>query len=440
MTKSCVFAGYYDDSSLLLNREKKECIVTPKIILINGYRVGRPTLPTGLGYVAQAIEDAGFDYDVCDVNIQTTKQIVETVRNSKAKYVGCGTMTYEVELNYELLQLIRESVPSVIIVLGGPHAIAAQNNIFKECSSVDLVIQGEGEEAIVKLLKGNSWDNIPGILARDSQERGIPHELLNIENITFPKYHKFDLTKYGSTMNIASSRGCIYKCAFCGAPKFLGKKWRAFKVERMIEEFEYWYGKGFRTFYFSDSLFVLNKKRVMDFCDYVLVSDYNDVVFVADGVRADHLTLEILQYMKKAHFKSVTIGVESVNDNTLEFFKKGESFEQIDRAISIADSLGFDITIYLIIGAPEESYDDAIKSIRYPMQYKNIVNAIYSKLLPIMGTSYYEYAVENKLLFDKSVYYPKIEAYGTNKYQDSGCSEVIFGGKSIQKLKKYQHF
>ena len=410
------------------------------IILINGYRVGRPVLPTGIGYVAQAIENAGFDYDVCDVNLQTHDQIVQMVYDSKPKYVGCGTMTYEVEKNYELVNAIRELIPNVIIILGGPHAIAAQKEIFQECSSIDIVVQGEGEEAIVKLLRGDPWHSIPGIITRDAQTESIPHEQLDIDNVAFPKYHKFDLSKYGTTMNIASSRGCVYKCSFCGAPKFLGKKWRAFKVERMIEDFEYWYDKGYRQFYFSDSLFLLNKKRVITFCAYIIESGYNDVVFTADGLRADHLTFEILQHMKKANFKSLTLGVESVNDATLDFFKKGESFSQIDKAISIADTLGFDITIYIIIGAPEEAYSDAIKSIQYPLKYKNIVNAVFSKLMPIMGTAYYEYAVEHKLMFDESVYYPKIEAYGTNERDCShNAVEEIWKDlyPTIEKMSKF---
>ena len=398
------------------------------IILINGYRVGRPVLPAGIGYIAQAIEDAGFEYDVCDVNLLTHNQIVQKVNESKPKYVGCGTMTHDVEKNYELLLSIRETIPNIIIILGGPHAIAAQNAVFEECFSVDIVIQGEGEEAIVKLLRNESLDTIPGILTRDVQDKTIVHKLLDIDKVAFPKYHKFDLAKYGNSITIASSRGCVYKCIFCGAPKFLGKKWRAFKLERMIEEFEYWYGKGFREFYFSDSLFVLNKKRVIDFCAYIVKNGYNDVVFTADGVRADHLTLEILQCMKNANFTSINIGVESVNDETLKFFDKGETFSQIDSAISMADSLGFNITVYLIIGAPTESYRDAIRSIDYPLKYKHIINSVVSKLLPIKGTKYYSYAIENKLVKDESIYYPELEVYGCNKrVESSNLVEEIWG-------------
>jgi len=394
-------------------------LILSNIILINGYRTGYPTLPAGIGYIAQAIEDAGFNYDVCDVNLQTHDQILQIIINSNPKYVGLGTMTYEVEKNYHLLASIHNLKPNIKIVLGGPQAIAAGEKIFQECHAVDIVVQGEGEESIVKILQGIELYKIPGVMTRDSHEVAIINKFLNVDSISFPKYNKFDLDKYGKTMQIASSRGCVYQCSFCGAPKFLGNKWRPFRLERMIEEFKYWYVKGYRNFYFSDSLFALNKKRVIDFCAYIVASNYKESSFTADGFRADHLDYEILQHMRRANFNSITIGVESVNDDTLRFFRKGESFSQIDEAISIADALGFNITVYLIIGAPEEAYNDAYKSIQYPKKYKNIVSAIYSKLMPILGTPYYDYAIEHKLVFDSTLYYPKIEAYGTNEKYNS---------------------
>ena len=74
------------------------------------------------------------------------------------------------------------------------------------------------------------------------------------------------------------------------------------------------------------------------------------------------------------------------------------------------------------------------------MKYKNIVNAIFSKLMPIMGTSYYDYAIEHKLLFDESIYYPKIEAYGANERQDSHNSveeiwEALY--PTIEKMSRF---
>ena len=392
------------------------------ILLINGYRVGTPVLPTGIGYIAQALEDAGIDYDACDVNILSNDKIIEWVTTIKPDFVGLGTMTFEADKNYQLLEAIRTAHPKVIIILGGPHAIAAGNEIFRECSAIDIVIQGEGEDSLVKLMQGVPLQKIQGVLTRNQVNNGPKYEPLIIERIAFPKYRKLDLEKYGTTMNIASSRGCVYKCTFCGAPKFLGKKWRAFSVNRMIEEFEYWHSRGYRNFYFSDSLFALDKLRVIEFCAYIINSDYKDVVFTADGARADHLTLEVLQHMKKANFKSLTLGVESINNKTLEFFQKNETFENIDNTISLADALGFDITIYLIVGAPVDSYEDTLRSIHYSLKYKNIVNIVVSKLVPIKGTQYYDYALQHNLVANPQLCYPAHEAAGFNKKHDSQTS------------------
>jgi len=389
------------------------------ILIINGYRSNRPALPVGIGYLAQAVEDAGFQYQVCDVNLQSNDEIVQKVHDNNPRFVGCGTMSYEVSMNYHLLQKIRALMPEVTVVLGGPHAIAAHREIFAECDAVDIVVEGEGEESIVSLLQGTETTMIPGVLTRSSPDGAIPRRLLDIDKVAFPKYNQFDLEKYGDTVYLASSRGCVYECSFCGAPKFLGRKWRAFTVRRIIEEFNYWYARGYRKFYFSDSLFVLDKQRVVEFCRYIVDSGFDDVVFTADGLRADHLTLEILQYLKTANFKLIVLGVESVNEETLKFFRKGETFTQIDHALSMADSLGFDIAIYLVIGAPGESPADAVRTIKYPIKYRNIVASIVSKLLPIKGTPYYEYAVEHGLTDDACGYYPEMEVYGTNERRKS---------------------
>ena len=391
----------------------------PLIVLINGYRVGQPTLPTGTAYVAQALENAEIHYEVCDVNITPDEQIVEVIKKQNPAYIGLGTMTFEVGKNYRLLQTLKKALPGVVVILGGPHAIAAGRDIFQECPAVDFVIRGEGEEALVGLLQGVSLKDIPGLLSRDPRLDGTAYEPLQIDHISFPKYRRFDLGKYGTTMNLASSRGCVYSCTFCGAPKFLGKKWRAFSSGRMIEEFEYWYARGYRNFYFTDSLFALDRRRLVEFCSHVAGTGYKDVSFTADGARADHLTRDVLEQLKQASFTTLILGVESVHDRTLEFFRKNETFAQIDAALSIADSLDFDIIVYLIIGAPTESYNDALDSLRYPLKYKNIISAVVSKLMPIKGTPYYDYALEHGLVDNPDLCYPKHEVSGYNAKADS---------------------
>jgi len=387
------------------------------ILLINGYRTGDPYLPVGLGFVAQSIESAGFKYGICDINVDDEDAIINSVLSNMPAYVGIGSMTYGVGENYDMLERIKLNAPDVLIIMGGPHVIAAGKEVFDECNAVDLVVFGEGEASVPDILRGKPASDIPGVRYRGQVGDSLPWVPMDVNSIDFPRYSNFDLSYYGDRMTLSSSRGCHYNCLFCGAPKFLGRKWRAFSTSRIIDEFVYWFERGYRRFYFSDSLFLADKDRIANFCDFVVADEmYKTARFTADGIRCDHVDRMILAKMKDAGFTDLNFGVESVNDDTLRFFHKGLKFSQVDSALKIADDLGFVITLYLIIGAPTESIDMARKSILYPLKYVNVANVVFSELLPIKGTPYYDYLVNRGIDLSAYGYYPQINVYQVNDF------------------------
>ena len=240
-------------------------------------------------------------------------------------------------------------------------------------------------------------------------------------------------------MNIASSRGCVQSCIFCGARRFLRHIWRAFPPKRMYEEFYYWYEKGYRRFYFSDSLFSKDKQRILDFCDLVKKSGIKDIRFTADGVRADHLDFHLLKTMKEIGFTDITMGVESVSNNVLKFMAKGETFEQIDAAIKMADALDYKIGCFFILGSPDETQEEMEASLRFPLQYKNIRMVHYHKLTPVPGTPYFEYAVKHGLADQKTRYgttdeFWAIAKHGTNFVKKEILQNMLYRGLAMEKF------
>ena len=197
-------------------------------------------------------------------------------------------------------------------------------------------------------MRGDPFVSIKGILYRDREEVRFSGErefIANLDEFPFPTYEGFKLEKYGTSMVLNSSRGCPYKCIFCGAPRILGKKWRNRSAQGMVEELEYWYKRGYRNFCFSDSNFVIEKMRVIEFCDEVIRRNLN-VRVTADGLRADHVNRFILEKMRKAGFAAVVFGVESGSNKVLHNLKKGETREQIESAIATATDLGFHVTLF----------------------------------------------------------------------------------------------
>jgi radical SAM superfamily enzyme YgiQ (UPF0313 family) len=372
-----------------------------KIILVNpnysdSFFSAKPELPVGLGYIAQVLSDTNADYKVFDLNFQTEDELFKTLAENDYYYIAFSLMSFKIRKNYELINKIKKTFKSIKVIIGGPHALAAGEEIFQECSGIDILVQGEGEEAIVGILKNNDLSQIGNILYKNNGNiiKNERNKYLDINSIKFPKYEAFDLSKYNiDYIPLASSRGCVYKCAFCGARKFLGSKNRRRTSEKMFEEFKFWQYRGYKKFCFSDSLFAINKKRIYDFCNLIIEGNFY-AEFIAEGVRADNVDIELLQIMKRANFNNITFGVESASNKVLDFYNKGETIEQIEEAIINTGKIGIATNLFFILGAPDETKQDMKKTLKFPQKFIHVRDVYFFQLTPIIGTPYYDYLIK----------------------------------------------
>jgi anaerobic magnesium-protoporphyrin IX monomethyl ester cyclase len=382
------------------------------ILLFPDYRCGgvfqSAGLPVGLGYIAKALKEAAIDYEIVDLNIDSVDYLMDRIRNYEPRYLGISMMSYRCRDVYNLIHNIKDKFPNLTIVAGGPHVTANRESILIECPSIDVGVVGEGEVSFVELVHGNPPLSVGGILYREEGEvrfTGAREFISNLDEIPFPTYEGFKLEKYGKIMVLNSSRGCPYKCIFCGAPRILGKKWRKRSKQGMVEELDYWYKKGYRRFYISDSNFGVDKKRVLDFCDEIIIRNL-DVTFIADGLRADHFNHIMLEKLKAAGFTDLTFGVESGSEKVLCNLKKGETCEQIESAIAIATDLGFRVTLFFLIGSPGENIEDIKQSFQLARKY-NVANVYFFNLTPIPGTEFYDWAIEHGYFDETKEKYPE---------------------------------
>lgn len=415
------------------------------ILLINpryesGSLSGYNRVPAGLGYIARAVELAGFKYAVIDLNMSHDGEIFNFLKRVRPAFVGIGMMSFRVEENYALLTRIKGAFPAAVIIAGGPHVIASGGAVMAECAAVDIACAGEGEETIVELLRGAPLEDIKGIYFRRSGavvENAGREFIADLDRLPFPVYKGFPLEKYSKTMPLASSRGCCYKCAFCGAPRLLGERWRKRSAAGMFDEFKYWRERGYRDFIFEDSLFSLDKKRVADFCDMVVESGLT-AEFAADGVRADHLDRPTLEKMKAAGFNSISFGVESAADHVLESFNKGETIGRIADTIAIADDLEFAIGLFFILGGPGETPADARKSFEFALKFENVSQVYFFRLTPIPGTPYFDYAVEHGLAHKNDRYpggnfgFETSAAYGNDRMSAAELTRLLAEARAVE--------
>lgn len=366
------------------------------------------SLPVGLGYLVRSLEINGIGSDVVDLNVYSVDYLFSKLRDVCPAFLGISMMSYRCKITYDLLYDMKAIFPKMHIIAGGPHVTANRQKVLKECTAIDIGVVGEGELALIELINGASPASVLGTLYREGDDVKFAGErkfILDLDEVPFPTYRGFKLEMYGERMQLASSRGCPYRCIYCGAPKILGKKWRKRTAQGMLAEFDYWYDRCWRSFYFNDSNFAIDKKRVKTFCEEIIKRDIN-VSFVADGVRADHVDYELLKLMQRAGFTSITFGVESGSNSVLRNLKKGETCEQIESAIAAATNLDFNVTLFFLIGSPGESEEDVKKSFTLALKY-NLANVYFFNLTPLPGTEFYDWAVEHGFLDGGNNFYPE---------------------------------
>ncbi len=392
----------------------------PIILVYPNYKEDDPTfcpsLPVGLGYIAKSLQMIDTEYEIVDLNIDSIDCLFELIQSGNPEFLGISLMSYKCKKNYNLLANIKVRFPKLTIIAGGPHITSNRETVLEECAAIDIGVVGEGEYTMQELLLGNPIDQINGILFRKNSQiifTGTRDFIPDLDKLPYPTYEKFKLDQYGLSMILNSSRGCPYHCIFCGGPIILGNKWRKRSADSMFEELYYWYLKGYRKFNYSDSNFGLDKTRISKLCDKVIKQNLNISIF-GEGLRADHFDEAMLKKMWQAGFKWLVFGVESGSTKVLINLKKGESLERIEDAIKIAVNIGFEVTLFFIIGSPSEDADDIKKSFDLAKRY-NIGNVYFFNLTPIPGTEYYNWVMEHGFINENFSKYPE-EKFGFLDY------------------------
>jgi len=351
--------------------------------------------PVGLGYLAENLEANGVVYKVYNMNIQRG---ISVLKKNLARFdpdlIGITMMTYRYNSHYELIKTIRKHFPLIKIAAGGPHLSFFKEQVLHECPEIDYGFVMEAENSFKELCCGEALTKINGLLFRENEEvmSNSHYEFkADLDAFPFPKYTGFDLNKYTKrSINLLTSRGCPYNCIFCGHHLVTGKCFRFRDPVKVVDEIEYWVKKGYSDFNVTDSNFSVSKERVYAICDGIEKRGLKVRLCCGDGVRADRVDLALLKRMRQVGFRALSIGVESGSDRVLKNMEKGESLADIERTVKMACELGYDVTLFFVIGSPGETEDDVKRSIEFALRYP-IFSVNFNLLIPYPGTKLYDW-------------------------------------------------
>ncbi|HAF94936.1 MAG: B12-binding domain-containing radical SAM protein [Elusimicrobia bacterium GWC2_51_8] len=388
-----------------------------KILLVNppddlsmlgGGSVFVPKLePLGLLYIAAVAKQAGYEVEVLDAFAEglSREEAYKRILSARPDVAGFTSFTSNGGFLYTYGQLLKKELPNALVVFGNMHAcVFAEQYIINGCC--DIVVHGEGEYTFIELLKAHEaksgWSVVPSIsYGKDGRvvNTSVPCYVEDLTRLPLPARElvKQDLYDIGPLSNFRlknagkgkvskhmfTSRGCPRRCIFCAVHHNIKQRVHsiaqiAAEMESLINE----YNAGY--IFFADSLFISDKRRVMNLCAEIR----RRRLTVSWGCEAhvDFIDEELVKSMESAGCTDMNFGIESGVQRLLDRVCKGIKLENVEAALKIVKRhTGIKANGLFILGLPGETRKDSLETIAFAKRLP-ITMAQFSIFTPYPGS------------------------------------------------------
>ncbi|MCD6221253.1 B12-binding domain-containing radical SAM protein [bacterium] len=359
------------------------------------------TFPIGLAYMGAVLLKRGYDVKILDPIAEyiPVQKIYQYAEWADAVFVPFSA------LHSEDIKAFRDDFRNKFFILGGALAKHYPEMLLNN-GFCDVIIAGEGDAIIGELI--NSYpdiENVRGIIYKEDNNRIITTPstfVMNLDGLPYPARHLLNVKLYWElpffsqpTAWILSSRGCSYNCLFCtrirGPLRFRSVEGVIAEIESVIDEF------GIRNFAFFDDNFNLNGEFVIALCKEMIRKKLK--VKWSCSARADLFTKEMARVMKEAGCVEVKVGLESANDEILNYFNKDTTLKKIRVGLEILKKTGLNYSLQCIFGSPMETRDTVENTIKFVRKYKPLFVS-FNILTPLPGSRLFE-ELRDKITFDQ---------------------------------------
>jgi len=391
-----------------MNSAYKVALIRPPKIMgaLERSMVQHPINLLSLAAVARA---AGFVPEVWDLEVEPNSEAAIRRRAQAARpdLVGITGMTCNVRTAHRISGWIKEELPGVFTVIGGPHASALPERTLEEFPRFDAAVRGEGEETLVEICQrlsaGQSLRGVRGVAWRKSASEIVLEEarplLEDLDHLPFPARDLIDHSLYrgastpglDATLHrgtmLFTSRGCPDNCVFCAAKVTFGRTVRARNAEHVLAEVDECIARwGYRHYTVEDDTFTYRPSRLVALCQG----------FQARGLtwdcdtRVNVVTREMIKMFAETGCQKIAFGVESGSPRILEKIQKGITVEQVKRAFAWAHEFGLITTAFFMVGSdPSETAADLELSFQLMKEIDTELIAL-AIAVPFPGTRLYQ--------------------------------------------------
>lgn len=320
--------------------------------------------------------------------------------------LGASVLCWNARAVYDVCRIVREALPDITIVLGGPEVGPIAEDVLRAHAPVDAVVRGEGEAAFADLLdlvrRDKPLTRADGVTARDAS--GEPHAapdrplIADLDSIPSP-YLTGVLVPREDIAYIEGYRGCPHRCGYCFEGKGYGRI-RSFSRERVEAEIAHLGGTcGVRSFSFIDPVFNLTAERLEWLTEALAPLAERGLVLHTVEVDIERVDATSASQLRRAGVVSVETGPQSVGEAALAACHRAFDRERFVAGVAALKAHGISVECDLIAGLPGDTAADFFAGLEFCLELDP--GKIQTSTLHVLpGTDLYQRASELGLVFD----------------------------------------
>lgn len=298
--------------------------------------------------------------------------VLKRIVGTAPAIVGFSCYLWNISTTLALCTSLKQELPNVIIVLGGPEVSYRAKDVLQNNTHVDYILAGEGEESFpaflsavfaqdkLELLPEQAERFIAGLCGRRANGtvyESVPCVLKGA--VPSPLTAGYAEAMQGRIAYFETSRGCPYSCAFClsgrcGMPRF-------FALDTVLDDLLRLANSGTRTIKFVDRTFNVNCVHANIILQFILLHYRKEIPqgvcfhFEIAGDILREETFALLAQMPEGAVQ-LEIGLQSFCEKTLEAVNRKTDTAILQANIRRLVAMGnMHIHIDLIAGLPYEN-------------------------------------------------------------------------------------
>jgi anaerobic magnesium-protoporphyrin IX monomethyl ester cyclase len=435
--------------------------------------LSKPYPPLGTINAASYLRSKEYEVELFDTNFsKSAKEILPFLEDSNLpdilviyddgfNYLTKMCLTNMREAAFEMIKFAKgKNIPVIV-----SSSDSTDNYVEYLSKGADVVILGEAEATLLDVVNNlkneRPFNEVDGIAYKTEVKtiKTTPRKILTeLDALPLPAWDLVDIKPYKKawskhgyfSINLATTRGCPYKCNWCAKPIY-GQRYNSRSAKHVVSEIKLIQSLfSFDHIWFGDDIFGLKPEWVQNFNEELKVNNLSIRYKIQS--RADLLLKDnTIKVLADSGCEEVWIGAESGSQKVLDDMDKGTLVSQIEESTQLMKNYGIKPCYFLQFGYLEETWEDIKKTLS--LLFEQMPHDIgVSVSYPLPGTPFYDRVKsqlgtksnwedsDELLLMYKSTFsakfYKKLHRFIHKRFRQKQAWSAIKNGN----LSKFLHF